>query len=89
MRENLCVSEECYCSLFELSVDGIFFKDMDGLLLDGNSVFLVMFGCCEVDVCSLWLVWYVLLMYRDWETDRKSTRLNSSHRSLSRMPSSA
>ena len=29
------------------------------------------------------------LGYRDWETDRKSTRLNSSHRSLSRMPSSA
>ena len=29
------------------------------------------------------------VMYRDWETDRKSTRLNSSHRSLSRMPSSA
>ena len=27
--------------------------------------------------------------YRDCETDRKSTRLNSSHRSLSRMPSSA
>ena len=27
--------------------------------------------------------------YRDWETDRKSTRLNSSHRSLSRMPSSS
>ena len=27
--------------------------------------------------------------YRDWETDRKSTRLNSRHRSLSRMPSSA
>ena len=27
--------------------------------------------------------------YCDWETDRKSTRLNSSHRSLSRMPSSA
>ena len=31
----------------------------------------------------------VLRRYRDWETDRKSTRLNSSHRSLSRMPSSA
>ena len=30
-----------------------------------------------------------LQQYRDWETDRKSTRLNSSHRSLSRMPSSA
>ena len=31
----------------------------------------------------------IKLAYRDWETDRKSTRLNSSHRSLSRMPSSA
>ena len=33
---------------------------------------------------------YVLcLQYRDWETDRKSTRLNSSHSAKSRMPSSA
>ena len=31
----------------------------------------------------------MLLEYRDWETDRKSTRLNSSHLKLSRMPSSA
>ena len=30
-----------------------------------------------------------VLMYRDWETDRKSTRLNSSHSAKSRMPSSA
>ena len=30
--------------------------------------------------------WY---RYRDWETDRKSTRLNSSHSAKSRMPSSA
>ena len=29
------------------------------------------------------------LLYRDWETDRKSTRLNSSHSRASRMPSSA
>ena len=27
--------------------------------------------------------------YRDWETDRKSTRLNSSHITRARMPSSA
>ena len=27
--------------------------------------------------------------YRDWETDRKSTRLNSSHSRAARMPSSA
>ena len=30
-----------------------------------------------------------LCLYRDWETDRKSTRLNSSHSAKSRMPSSA
>ena len=30
-----------------------------------------------------------VLDYRDWETDRKSTRLNSSHSAKSRMPSSA
>ena len=29
------------------------------------------------------------IRYRDWETDRKSTRLNSSHEIPSRMPSSA
>ena len=30
-----------------------------------------------------------IAIYRDWETDRKSTRLNSSHITRSRMPSSA
>ena len=30
-----------------------------------------------------------IMVYRDWETDRKSTRLNSSHSGESRMPSSA
>ena len=30
-----------------------------------------------------------VINYRDWETDRKSTRLNSSHSGESRMPSSA
>ena len=32
---------------------------------------------------------YIVCRYRDWETDRKSTRLNSSHEIPSRMPSSA
>ena len=31
----------------------------------------------------------LMACYRDWETDRKSTRLNSSHEIPSRMPSSA
>ena len=38
-------------------------------------------------------IWIAILVhdsgYRDWETDRKSTRLNSSHSAKSRMPSSA
>ena len=33
--------------------------------------------------------WAIDNGYRDWETDRKSTRLNSSHSAKSRMPSSA
>ena len=33
--------------------------------------------------------WFDNREYRDWETDRKSTRLNSSHITRSRMPSSA
>ena len=36
-----------------------------------------------------YLIQHNILEYRDWETDRKSTRLNSSHLKLSRMPSSA
>ena len=35
------------------------------------------------------LTTYKLLQSNEAATDRKSTRLNSSHRSLSRMPSSA
>ena len=39
--------------------------------------------CGEVHDFPSWVC------YRDWETDRKSTRLNSSHSAKSRMPSSA
>ena len=35
------------------------------------------------------MIGQLIARYRDWETDRKSTRLNSSHLKLSRMPSSA
>ena len=38
---------------------------------------------------SRWITLFYSLCYRDWETDRKSTRLNSSHSAKSRMPSSA
>ena len=39
--------------------------------------------------CNKSLLNLLLGYYRDWETDRKSTRLNSSHSGESRMPSSA
>ena len=45
------------------------------------------FTLCEGWV-NTWLSWDDGA-YRDWETDRKSTRLNSSHSRASRMPSSA
>ena len=40
----------------------------------------------SIDLSS---ILHKVLIYRDWETDRKSTRLNSSHSAKSRMPSSA
>ena len=43
----------------------------------------------EMEELILKMVGADLMGYRDWETDRKSTRLNSSHLKLSRMPSSA
>ena len=39
--------------------------------------------------CLFAVYGYAREIYRDWETDRKSTRLNSSHSAKSRMPSSA
>ena len=60
---------------------------------------VVLCWCCGMLVClrGLWdLCWCAIcrtgggmVCYRDWETDRKSTRLNSSHSGESRMPASA
>ena len=41
----------------------------------------------ETLICGIGI--NIVPSYRDWETDRKSTRLNSSHEIPSRMPSSA
>ena len=43
----------------------------------------------KINVCEVARQIVVKAGYRDWETDRKSTRLNSSHSAKSRMPSSA
>ena len=63
-------------------------SDSVGVVGDGGVVGVVRVGGLVVLGVFGGLVG-VVAAYRDWETDRKSTRLNSSHRSLSRMPSSA
>ena len=45
--------------------------------------------CIEVETSKPDELLNFMISYRDWETDRKSTRLNSSHSGESRMPSSA
>ena len=62
--------------LFEIGAE------KEGLVLEFGVLFL---NTLEVVYC-VWVIWGI---YRDWETDRKSTRLNSSHEIPSRMPSSA
>ena len=60
-------------------------------LLDTNWENFITGGADGADASTMarWTPTGGAVTYRDWETDRKSTRLNSSHRSLSRMPSSA
>ena len=52
----------------------------------GNQAFVGQLGAYSFPANTRCMV---LGGYRDWETDRKSTRLNSSHEIPSRMPSSA
>ena len=68
-----------------------------GALISGIA-FLIMqyFGWLDLQAQGVYLkgnpsgsFFYILSGYRDWETDRKSTHLNSSHSAKSRMPSSA
>ena len=57
-----------------------------GLVLGDERVSIMRIGQVKGQV------WYAKdfeTQYRDWETDRKSTRLNSSHSGEARMPSSA
>ena len=60
--------------------------------LDGGQPDIKAIGVGDLSAgCKFTATTYGMIMrtYRDWETDRKSTRLNSSHEIPSRMPSSA
>ena len=59
-------------------------RGTEGVSKDNSGDCVNCYSC--VKVCPTGIDTY---RYRDWETDRKSTRLNSSHLKLSRMPSSA
>ena len=54
-----------------------------------TGVFAVSVGVVIAGLAMMAKGAYDSVAYRDWETDRKSTRLNSSHSAKSRMPSSA
>ena len=62
----------------------LFYEMVNGFHDTANAVAMIIYTNSMKAGYSVIMAWY-----RDWETDRKSTRLNSSHRSLSRMPSSA
>ena len=68
------------------------FKRLRQLINDGTSILFVSHDISTVrSICSraLWLKSGQTEMWGDAKEDRKSTRLNSSHLRLSRMPSSA
>ena len=75
----------CMCVNSEAAAIRIFTNEVNRYdpnnLLSTNKTDFSLYVVGEFDVSSG--------MYRDWETDRKSTRLNSSHSAKSRMPSSA
>ena len=62
--------------------DGTTWSKVEVALQSGKSAYEVAVANGFVGTEAKW-------PYRDWETDRKSTRLNSSHSAKSRMPSSA
>ena len=76
-------SEELDCDI-TLSVNGEYWKAYSVSVSHRDLLFYTDQGAVTYLIDS-----YPHDDYRDWETDRKSTRLNSSHSAKSRMPSSA
>ena len=70
---------------------GFSHSEINGSMLVYSSPLLIAANHVLLRLLVPWHPPYALkyLTYRDWETDRKSTRLNSSHSGEARMPSSA
>ena len=65
---SLHAQDKLAYQLFDKNGKKVTYKKMLKAALDTE---VVLFGECHNNAISHW--------YRDWETDRKSTRLNSSH----------
>ena len=84
------LNDECKNGHQDFSLTATFWK-IGRKRIDKN---VLTAGCCHKEILKHFpelKIFSVLHLfgYRDWETDRKSTRLNSSHSAKSRMPSSA
>ena len=98
-RSSCDILEEAFLKKFSFQpVPGVKYRnnyvllceDMNALIEkdDASGLIRLMRIAAEDDL--FFLLYFILdCSYRDWETDRKSTRLNSSHSAKSRMPSSA
>ena len=95
------ISSLVYSQSYDICIPNAFTPDGDGLndkfqpiLYGHKSVTLTIVTRNDMVIYNSndgdgWDGTYKGPPYRDWETDRKSTRLNSSHEIPSRMPSSA
>ena len=100
MEINKCYNENCLDTMarmpdgfVDLTVTSPPYDDLrtyNGYCFDFEAVAKELFRVTKQGGVVVWVVGDATIKgYRDWETDRKSTRLNSSHSAKSRMPSSA
>ena len=90
---DMAATFEVLCELYPTLTLEAYLEELEFMVQHNYSQVVVKEQDVIVGVSGVWIgnkLWCGKYMgYRDWETDRKSTRLNSSHSAKSRMPSSA